>query len=715
MAILALFLGAVCAARAGEGPSDPRTGTPAQGAAAAGTADGRWTNLPHTDTPFTPRTYPTLEAWNRRREHLRRQILWAAGLWPMPEKTPLNARVFDRVEHADYSVEKVYFESRPGLFVTGTLYRPKTLLPGGHPGVLNPHGHAATGRLQDNDTASYQARGITFARMGSVALLWDMVDYNDSALQLSGSYQEESYWQVHNRSWPQRRDRRALWNVNALGVQLWNSIRALDFLASLPEVDAGRLGCTGESGGGTQTFLLCAVEDRVKVAAPVCMVSAFMQGGCTCENAPGLRLDTCNVDFGAMMAPRPLLLVSSTRDWTRHTARVEYPAIRAVYGLFDGEDRLAHVSFDANHGYNRDMRNAVYPWFARWLSLPIPADFREPVYEPEPKENLLVFARSIPDQAIRDHEGLVDAVVAAAAGQVAAVVPATAEGREANRALFGEGLRLSAGVAPCARDDIEYVARGDAALDGLRGESGFLRDVRRDVPVPVWVFRPAAAVSRRTGCVLLVHGGGRAALASRSEWVGRWLALGQTVYAVEIFGIGDARPAEETAGSRGSTRFFTTFNRTDDAERVYDLTVALGYCQWHGADGAPPEAVHAIGFGKAGPWLAVAGAVHRAAGAEPAPIRFAIDANRFPAAAETSYLEDLFLPGILRAGGLANAIALLAPSPLLLHNTGGTLDTSRAVLAYEDTAARLQVDTAPRSDEACLRFLVGPPTDPPGG
>jgi hypothetical protein len=133
--------------------------------------DPRWVDLPQTKTEFVPPRYETLGDWQQRREYLRQQILWAAGLWPVPEKTPLNAHIFGRIDHDDYTVEKVYFESIPGLFVAGNLYRPRKTSPHGHPGVLNPHGHAATGRLHDDKIASYQARCITFARMGCGAFL----------------------------------------------------------------------------------------------------------------------------------------------------------------------------------------------------------------------------------------------------------------------------------------------------------------------------------------------------------------------------------------------------------------------------------------------------------------------------------------------------------------------------------------------------------------
>ena len=126
-----------------------------------------------------------------------------------------------------------------------------------------------------------------------------------------------------------------LWDFGPLSLQLWNSIRVVDFLQSLPGVDASRIGATGASGGGTQTFLLAAVDDRIQFSAPVNMISAIMQGGGLCENAPNLRLDTFNVEIGAMMAPRPMIMIAATGDWTKNNATEEFPAVRAIYELYD--------------------------------------------------------------------------------------------------------------------------------------------------------------------------------------------------------------------------------------------------------------------------------------------------------------------------------------------------------------------------------------------
>ena len=258
------------------------------------------------------------------------------GLWPNPARSPLNAEITHRVERDGYSIENVRFQSLPGFYVTGNLYRPADDNgPGGdspgstgsgnglRPAILNPHGHWTEGRLAHEPDGSIPARCINFALQGYVAFAWSMAGYNDST-------------QLAHRTFGD--DRKQLWGLSLMGLQLWNGMRSVDFLQSLPDVDNSRIACTGASGGGTQTFMLTAVDDRVRVAAPVNMVSAHMQGGCICENGPNLRIETNNMEIAALAAPRPLLLVSATADWTVNTPVLEYPAIRAVYALYDAED-----------------------------------------------------------------------------------------------------------------------------------------------------------------------------------------------------------------------------------------------------------------------------------------------------------------------------------------------------------------------------------------
>src|SRR5262245_11983701 len=319
--------------------------------------DPRLTEIRHLDLTYDFPGYRAKEEWLDRASRLKKQILVSAGLWPTPAKAPINATIFGKIDRGDHTIEKVYFESYPGFYVTGNLYRPKNTS-GKLPAVLCPHGQWKYGRLENQQLNSTPERAATFAQQGYVAFTYDMVGYVDSAAishKFAAGHRENIV------------DREALWGVNLLGLQLWNSIRSIDFLLSLPEVDSERIACTGESGGGTQTFLLTAVDDRVKMAAPVNMISFLMQGGSVCENAPNLRIDTNNVEIASLIAPRPMIMVSATGDWTKNTMTSEYPAVRNIYRLFGAEDKVTAVQMDAPHNYNQPSREAVYGWFAHWM------------------------------------------------------------------------------------------------------------------------------------------------------------------------------------------------------------------------------------------------------------------------------------------------------------------------------------------------------------
>ncbi len=306
------------------------------------------TNGPTVRDLNTPRVFPEIESrlqWQARAKEIREQILVSCGLWPLPEKRAVRAHVFGRVERDGYSIEKVYLETYPGFYLSGNLYRPLGRGKGPFPGILNPHGHWANGRMADTKDGSIAARCISFARQGMVAFSYDMVGYNDTRFPDAAT--NRALYETHRTFGTNRTDQ--LWSISLMGLQTWNSVRALDFLASLPDVDKKRLACTGESGGGTQTFMLGAVDDRLAVQAPIVMVSHTMQGGCSCENAPGLRVEYSNMEIAAVPAPRPQILVAATGDWTTNTMEVEGPAIEGVYRQFGAADRLRYVRFDFRH------------------------------------------------------------------------------------------------------------------------------------------------------------------------------------------------------------------------------------------------------------------------------------------------------------------------------------------------------------------------------
>src|SRR5207237_403732 len=244
------------------------------------------------------------EEWAKRAEQVRRQIAVAEGIWPLPEKTPLNAVVHGAIDKGDYTVEKVYFESVPGFFVTGNLYRPKNKS-GKQPGVLFPHGHFTDGRFIDigrqavrkeivigserfenGGRSLLQALPVQCARMGCVCFHYDMIGYADStqlSFELGHRFAKQRPEMNATENWGLFSPQAEAHLQSIMGLQTWNSVRALDFLLSLPEVDSSRIAMTGASGGGTQTMLLSGIDPRITLSFPAVMVSTAMQGGCTCE------------------------------------------------------------------------------------------------------------------------------------------------------------------------------------------------------------------------------------------------------------------------------------------------------------------------------------------------------------------------------------------------------------------------------------------------
>lgn len=301
-------------------------------------------------------TFSTKEEWQARAVKNRAGILAGANLNPLPARTPLNAIIRGRQVRDGYTIENVAFESLPGFFCTGNLYRPLGQT-GPFAGVLCPHGH-----FNDPDPADPQKRRLvarllpyvqtrcaTLARVGAVVFAWDMVGYGEST-------------QIEHKE------------PNVLTLQIWNGMRAIDFLLSQPDVDPKRIGITGESGGGTQTFLLSALDDRITVAAPIVMVSAHFFGGCNCESGLPIHRSAThecnNTDITAMIAPRPLLVVSVGADWTKNVPGVEFPYLWRVYRLFGAEKAVEnrHFPFE-QHDYGPSKRQAMYQFFIQHLKL----------------------------------------------------------------------------------------------------------------------------------------------------------------------------------------------------------------------------------------------------------------------------------------------------------------------------------------------------------
>ncbi len=343
----------------------------------------------------------TWDDWTSRRDAYRRQLFEMLGLDPLPERTPLEAVVTGRLEHEEFTVEKLHFQSRPRLYVTGNLYLPKERT-GPCPAVLYLCGHApvVTDGVSYGNKTHYQPHGAWFARNGFVCLVLDTLQLGEIEGIHHGTYRENMWW----------------WNARGYtpaGVEAWNAIRALDYLQSRPEVDGERLGVTGRSGGGASSWWTATLDDRIKAAVPVAgitnledhVVEGCVEGHCDCM----YPVNTYRWDFGqvaALVAPRPLVLANTDHDtiFPLDGVMETYRHLRRLYDLAGAPERLGlHISAGP-HDDTQVLKLDAFGWFNHHLKgNDDPLDPRAPAYfEPE---DLKVFAALPSDELnTRIHE-----------------------------------------------------------------------------------------------------------------------------------------------------------------------------------------------------------------------------------------------------------------------------------------------------------------------
>ncbi|MGL4421348.1 MAG: alpha/beta hydrolase [Gemmataceae bacterium] len=639
----------------------------------AAVLDDRMKPFKTLDDSFPFRLPKSSGYWGARRINLRERLLVANGLWPMPERTPLNAVIHSPIARAGYTVEKVFFQSRPGHTVCGNLYRPTAKSTTPRPGILFAHGHWENGRLHDagpdtvakaisskaEDTAEsaryfMQALPASLAKLGFVVFHYDMVGYGDSTaiphVQKSATPHPEGFADMQGE----------LHLQSLMGLQTWNSLRSLDFLAELPGVDPKRIGMTGASGGGTQTFILAGIDHRIAVAAPAVMVSTGMQGGCICENCSLLRLGTGNIEIAALCAPRPLALTGAN-DWTKAILTSGFPELKKLYAMLGNpENVVAKCWPEFPHNYNQRAREFVYAWFRKHL-MGQDGEVKEPPFEPIPPEQLRVFDSEHPrPKSEKNAKELRAAMIAEDKIRFAALNPGL-QNTVLSKAIWSMTDSNGIEFEPASL----HKPMQESVHDGFVLQKLILGLPERPEAIPtLCILNPKKSQSL---VVIWAHPEGKAALFQEGKLIApiaQLLAGGAAVLAPDLLGIGEqARPYTINKVYAGYT---FGYNRTLAAERITDLLRVIYF-----AHTMKPKQVHLVGVGGMGP-LAVLTHFH----IREKLSKVAAEDASFDSAKITSFSDPMLIPGLEKYGGWKAFRDQLDPK---LLKTADRLDWSMTV------------------------------------
>ena len=631
--------------------------------------------------PFTPPT--TKEEWGQRSEKLRHALKVSVGLFPEPDRSPLNPVIHGKIDCGNFTVEKVYFETRPGFFLTGSLYRPKGGS-GKRPGVLCPHGHWNEARFYDAGEASVkkqikegaeavletgrnpiQARCVGLARLGCTVLQYDMLGYCDNdqiSYQLAHRFAKQRPEMIAEKNWGLYTPQAESHLQSIMMLQTWNSMRAIDFLQGLDDVDPERIAVTGASGGGTQTFAISALDPRVKVSMPAVMISTAMQGGCTCENSTFMRVTDGNIAFAALFAPKPLGLTAAN-DWTKEMATKGFPELKKTYEILGAPDKIMlHDRTEFGHNYNLPSRQAMYRWFNEHLDLGSRKPDVEQPYKRLTEKDLTVWDDKHPKPKGGDdfERKLLVALTEDSAKKV------TADPEVARR---GWEVVLDSKLQEAGKVEWQLVSKKDRGsyleMPGLHNNSTY----NEQVPV-VWLY-PKANWNKHA--VIWLSADGKAGLYDqngepRAE-VKKLLADGNSVCGIDLFlqgeFVADGKAVSETRrvmNPRESAAYTLGYNRPLFVQRLHDVLSAITMIR---NDQPGAEKIDLVGLKGAGHWAAAANFV-----AGEALDRVAIETGGFEFIKVKKIRDPDLLPGAAKYGDVGGLIKLAAKAPWVVDEKG---------------------------------------------
>jgi hypothetical protein len=665
------------------------------------------------------------EEWAKRAQRIRSRIRLSQGLWPLPERTPLNTVIHGQIDKGDYTVEKVFFESVPGFFVTGNLYRPKNKT-GKAPGVLFPHGHWNDGRFIDigrlavrkeivigserfesGGRSLLQALPVQAARMGCVCFHYDMIGYADStqlSFELAHRFRDQRPDMNSTENWGLFSPQAESHLQSIMGLQTWNSIRALDFLLSLPEIDSTRIAVTGASGGGTQTMLLGGIDPRVTVSFPAVMVSTAMQGGCTCENASCLRVGTGNIEFAGLFAPKPQG-ITAANDWTKEMAAKGFPELKQLYELLGAPKSVELFAFTHfGHNYNYVSRSAFYGFLNKHFKLGLEEPVVEEDYERLTRDQMTVWDASHPQPpGGPDFERhLCRHLYERSQQQLAAIEPRDAASLAKWREVVGGAIETLMGHGLPAESDLEFKKTEETTAGDYIRFAGLLRNKPRGEELPLAFLHPKNWNGR---VVIWLSEKGKASIftddgAAASAEIKPLLDAGISVVGVDLLFQGEFLTGGEVVTKNRTVRnprafagYTYGYNHSLLAQRAHDVLSVVTFVK-HNDQAA--KTVEIAALDGAAPVAAVALALCGST-----VDRAALDTQGFRFGKLTDYLDVDFLPGGAKYGDLPGFLSLAAPTKLwLAGETNESMRLARSAYQAADAANNLTIDGEKPSSSA---------------
>jgi len=612
---------------------------------------------------------------------------FAEALGGFPERTPLDARVTRTLERGDYRVEMLVYESLPGFRVTANVYVPRRQAPP-FPSVLGVAGHSDNGKA----SATYQRAWVSMAKRGFLVLAYDPPGQGERSLYFDAELGRSRVGigtREHNHAGLQC----LLTGNHFARYELWDGIRAVDYLLSRKDVDPSRLAVAGNSGGGTQAAYLAVVEPRLAVAVSSCYMTSWKQlwfdpGPQDAEQvlpaflARGLDF----ADFALAFAPRPFQVQSAARDFFPIAgARSAYHEARRAYEQLGHADRVGFFEYDDPHGWSKPRREATYRWLERWLQGRAD-DGAETEVETELESELYATPTG---QVSTSYPGAetVQSLNRSVAEELFAKRNAAGLDATRLRTLVRSRLRVAERVEPTA-----VRAVGELGRDGYRIERIALRTAP-GITVPALVFVPSGGPARKPA-VLYVHGSGKAADAALAGDIEALVRSGHVVLTPDPRGMGESRPTSAAGGYDPAWQMLQRallVDRTLVGMQVEDLLAACDFLEAREDVDAARLAV--VGKGHGGLLALVLAALH------PKVARVAAEGTvlSYMEIARARYHEGLtaaFVPGVLGDFDLPDLGAALAPRPLWIVDprtpTGALVAIERArkewspaVLAYE--------------------------------